>query len=153
MLPVSWGDDDGAQQLDLGIENRRACGDFTILKILKHGVYRILTESGQTKEMTDSDIDEMINPSGLPRFCYMTPAYENRRIVVGKKLSRWVQPHVLQLEGFVETVAADSAVESDLAELVVAQDAPSEGKFNEWLGKEGFSLPWKKRALMVFETL
>lgn len=139
-----FNDEEEQVVLDLGVENRRVCGDFTILKCMKQtgGVYKILTESGQIKEMTDCDIEEMINPNKLPQFCYVLPGFESRRrrggeFVTGKRLSSWVQPHVLRLEGFSFLQDVDSCSSS------------TEEKFKEWLDREGFRLPWKKRALSL----
>jgi hypothetical protein len=155
-------DEDETVVLDLGVENRRVCGDFTILKCMKQkgGVYKILTESGQIKEMTDCDIEEMINPNKLPQFCYVLPGYENRRrrgggFIAGKRLSSWVQPHVMNLEGFsvLQDVECDSSSSSSSSSSRSSSCAPGQNnsnkKFNEWTGREDFSLPWKKRVMLL----
>lgn len=154
-------DEDAFFRDSLCIENRKACGDFTILKACRNqrGVYKVLTESGQIKEMTDVDIEEMVNPNNLPRFCYMLPGYEKKnrpsKVVTGRRLSCWVQPHVLQLEGFVETTVQEKKEEEGGAvveeEEVVEQNSGK--KFREWLDRseqkgDDFRLPWKKRILL-----
>jgi hypothetical protein len=162
-VPISDDDEQQRQQAafisDMCIENRRVCGNFTILKSCgkknQPGVYKVLTESGQIQEMTDVEIEEMINPNNLPRFCYMLPGYEHRRLVTGRRLSLWVQSHVMELEGFLPASNCLSEVvadDSDNAAVVLVEKQQQQQqlatKFKEWEGKDDFSLPWKKRVLL-----
>ena len=158
-----YGDDDnGAAILDLGFENRHVCGDFTILKHLRDDVYRVRTEGGQIIELTVLDIMEMINPNELPGFCYMRPAYKNRRIVMKKKLSLWVQAHVFDLPGFSSSchqagaVGGENACNNGHDDIIAppssvdaaAVSPERKQKFrSEWEGKEE-CLPYKKRMLL-----